>query len=103
MKIKVPKRIEIASHTYDVLFSPRQLESAGSSGLTKHYYKEIILSKNLPRSELVEVFLHEYLHCVERIWVNSFDDVEIDRLAEGLCVLLNNLNIELDFSGIPTK
>ena len=100
MKVKVPQEFKIASHTYTIKYDPKQLESTGAMGLCRHLYKEIILSNNLPESEKMENFLHEYLHCVERIWVAKLDDVDVDRIAEGLCVLFNNLGIEFDWSEI---
>ena len=100
VKIKIPREIKIASHTYTIKFDSKALISAGgSAALVRHLYKEILLEKSLPPSELSQSFLHEFIHCIERIWVVKIDDVDVDRLAEGLAVFLFDiLGIEFDWS-----
>ena len=55
----------------------------------------------MPPSELNQTFLHEILHLVERFLVVKIDDVDVDRIAEGLAVILfDNLGIEFDWSEV---
>lgn len=102
MKVKIPREFKIASHTYTIKFDSKALISAGgSAALVRHLYKEILLEKTLPPSELSQSFLHEFIHCIERFWVIKIDDADVDRLAEGLAVLLFDiLGMEFDWSNI---
>ena len=105
MKVKIPREIKLLTHTITVKFDPKAVYSAGTCGITKHIYKEIILDNyNLPKSELDQVFLHEYLHVVERHFAVKLDDNDIERISEGLAnFLFNNLGIEFDWSDIQEK
>ena len=98
MKVKVPQKIKILTHTYDVGFDRKELAAAGTIGLCQHIYSKIIVTDNMPPSQRNEAFLHEYLHLVERYLIVKLDDSDIDRLAEGIAVLLENLGVELDWS-----
>ena len=70
--------------------------------MTRHLYQKIYLDKDAtPRSEVDEIFLHELIHIIERHMGMKFDDMDIERLAEGLCIILfDNLGIEFDWSNI---
>ncbi len=100
MKVKVPQKIKLLTHTYDVEFNKQELSSAGTIGLCQHIYGKIIVGNNFPLSQMNQSFLHEYMHLVERFLVVKLDDTDIDRIAEGIAVLLENLGIELDWSDI---
>jgi len=100
MKIKVPVKLKIASHEYTIRDDIKQLMSNTVVGEVRHVYHDIILDFNRLPSELTQTFLHEYLHCIERFWNVKLDDNDVDRLAEGMAVLFNNLGIELDWSNI---
>jgi hypothetical protein len=104
MKIKVPKQLRVLTHTYDVKLDSRQVFSAGTCGITKHLFQEIILDdKNLPPSELNQVFLHEYIHTLERHFCVKLEESDVERLSEGLAILLfDSLGIELDWSDIKS-
>lgn len=102
VKIKVPQKIRFLTHTYTISFAPKQLASAGAGGLTRHLYQEIILDDTCnPKSEVDQVFLHEYLHILERHMGMKLEDADIERITEGLSDLLfNTLGIELDWAEI---
>lgn len=102
MKVKVPKQIKLLTHTYNVKFDTKQVVSAGTCGLTRHLYQDIILdNQTLPPSELAQVFLHEYIHAVERHFCIKIEDADVERLSEGIAILLfENLGIEFDWSEI---
>ena len=105
MKIKVPSKIKILSHTYKVRFGMKDLVAAGAMGLTRHLHQEIILDGvNIPPSELNQTFLHELMHVVERHFCLKLGDDDIDRISEGLAtVLFDNFGIELDWSLIKEE
>ena len=105
MKIKIPKHIKLLTHSYKIRFDTKALTSAGTCGLTRHLYQDIIIDKaSLPPSEVDQVFLHELLHVIERHFIVKLDDADIDRIAEGLAVILfDNLGIEFDWSEIESE
>jgi len=105
MKVKIPKKIKTLTHTYKIRFDAKQLLSSGTMGLTRHLYQEIILdNKSTPKSELDQIFLHEYIHVIERHFCVKLDDADVERLSEGLAELLfNNLNLEFDWSLIKEE
>ena len=100
MRIKIPKKIRFLSHTYTIRFDTKQLASAGTSGLTRHLYQDIILDGvTNPKSEINQVFLHEYIHIIERHTGMKLEDPDIERISEGFAELLFTiLGIELDWS-----
>ena len=100
MKIKVPIKLKIASHEYTIKDDEQALKSASTVGEARHIYHDILIDFNRVSSEVTQTFLHEYLHCIERFWNVKIDDNDVDRLAEGVAVLFNNLNIEFDWSDI---
>lgn len=104
MKIKVPKTIKIASYDYDIKFNTKELLAHGTQGLASHIYKSVTIDNELHPTEMRQVLLHEILHCIERAWTIKIDDADIDRIAEGISMLLfdeKNFNLELDWSDIP--
>ena len=102
MKVKVPNKVKILTHEYTIKFDTKALISAQTSGMAKHLYQEILLdNENLPESELNQVFLHELIHTIERHFCLHLEDPDVERLSEGLAVVLfDNLGIELDWSDI---
>ncbi len=102
IKIKVPKKIKMLTHSYKIRFDTKDLISRQNCALTRHFYQDIMLDNStLPPSELGQVFLHEVLHTIERHFSIKSEDGDIDRMAEGLAVFLfDNLKIELDWSDI---
>ena len=102
MKVKIPKILRLLTHTCEVKFDTKRAVSAGCCGLTRHLYQDITLDgTTLPKSEIDQVFLHEYIHFIERHFCLKLDDADVERLSEGLAVLLfKDLGIELDWSEI---
>ena len=102
MKVKVPRILRLLTHTCEVKFDTKRVVSAGTCGLTRHLYQDITLDNTtLPQSEVDQVFLHEYIHFLERHFCMSLKEDEVERLAEGLAVLLfNDLGLEFDWSEI---
>ena len=105
MKVKIPKEIRLLTHTYKIRTSAKETRALGTVGLSRHYHQDIIIDRaSLPRSEYEQVFFHEVLHVIERHFSMTFEDNDIDRLAEGLvAILFDGLGIELDWSGIKEE
>ena len=102
MKVKIPKTLRLLTHNIGVKFDVKQTQSLGTCGVTRHLYQDIILDNiTLPKSELDQVFLHEYIHVIERHFCVKLEDADVERISEGLAVLLfNDLDIEFDWSEI---
>ena len=102
MKVKIPRQIKFLTHKYTIRFDEKELVSTGTIGLTRHLYQELLLSKKtLPKSELDQVFLHEFVHIIERHMCVKLDDADVERISEGFAELLfNNLDIEFDWGKI---
>ena len=98
--VKIPREIKLLTHIYKIRFDTKDLASLGASGLTRHLYQEIILDNNAsPKSEVDQIFLHEYLHVIERHLCVKIDDADVERISEGLAELLfTSLGIEFDWS-----
>ena len=100
-QIKIPREIKVCSHTYKVELSSDVSFKHNSIGIVKHDEQKIIIDSNNAKSQIDQTFLHEYMHLVERFLVVKLDDADVDRIAEGIAILLkNNLNITLDWSDI---
>ena len=99
IKVKIPREIKILTHTYKIRFDTKELASVGAGGLTKHLYQEIVLDNKIsPKSELDQIFLHEYIHTIERHFCVKINDDDVERISEGLAELLfTNLGIEFDW------
>ena len=100
MKVKIPKEIRLLTHKYKIRFDTKELASAQAGGLTRHLYQEIILDNVAnPKSEVDQIFLHEFLHVIERHLCVKIDDADVERISEGLAELLfTSLGIEFDWS-----
>ena len=105
MKVKIPKEIRLLTHTYKIRSNTMETRSMGAMAISHHYHQEIIIDKKgMPRSEYEQSFFHEVFHVIERHFSMTFDDSDIDRLAEGLvAILFDGLGIELDWSAIKEE
>lgn len=105
MKIKVPKTIKIATHSYPVSYNKDLRCDEGFVGKVKHRVPGIEIEPDQAFSQKNQTLLHEVLHIISRTYSCDLDEGNIDRIAEGFSELLfNNLGIELDWSEItPPK
>jgi len=74
-------------------------------GIVRHLYQDILLDNTtLPPSELIQVFIHEYIHVIERHFCVKLEDSDVDRIAEGFTTLLvDNFGLEFDWSDIEEE
>jgi len=65
-------------------------------------YQEIVLDRSCqPKSEVGQIFLHEFMHVIERHMGMKLEDNDIERISEGFYdLLVNNLGLEFDWSDI---
>ena len=98
--MKIPKRIKVAGHWYEVIFDDIKLTNEGLVGLSVHNQLIIYLcnkyrGEKLNKTIIEETFLHEILHTVDTNYNNhSLSEETVDRLSEGLYqVLKDNFNL----------
>ena len=95
--MKIPKKIKVGGHIYDVdtnYFFKERFDRCGSSD---HQQKEIKITKidtgGRPRhiSDVEVTFIHELLHCVDEVYnANSLEEKSVSVLAEGLYQVLKD-------------
>ena len=104
MKVKIPKEIKIASHTYALKFSPYVHCDEARYANCNHRTQEITLWSEAPASIVNESFIHEVIHIAELCYRVDVTDADIDRIANVIMELLkDNLGIEFDWSDIKEQ
>ena len=105
MKIKVPRQVQIGSHTYSIVKSQKELGDGNFYGEVNHRLQLIRINSERPPSQCAEALLHELLHIVDTILLrDKLDENRISLLSEGLSqAIYKGLNIELDWGDIPEE
>ena len=95
--MKIPKKVRIAGHDYKVIFDDDGLTTEHLIGDISNDFKEIRLCRYYQskraraESEILETFIHEILHGIDRHYNNdSLDEKEIGRLSNGLYQVLSD-------------
>lgn len=95
MSIKIPKRIEIASHEIDVVFIDDNVLNAECFGGWERHTNQIYIRKDLPESRGFVVFLHECLHAISDFHKLELDEdkrhSELSVLAEEMAKIFKQL------------
>ena len=103
MKLVIPPEIKIGINRYQVTFKPHLNVDEHRTGSVNFRTGLIEIEPAMMESVRVVSLLHELIHAISYSYSLSFDDADIDRLAEGLAELLvNNWGIEFDWRKIPT-
>ena len=101
MKVKVPSKIQVGSHTYTVKLSRQHLEDEDTRGIINYRTQEIVINAITPDSRKTTAFIHEIIHLSAKIFGIILEEEEINRLCEGLGQgIFSSLGIELDWSKI---
>lgn len=98
--MKVPSRITIASHEYEVLFDDFQedKEFRGTFSTRRH---TILLNPHLHPQHVRVTFLHELVHLICEVKDIGMREEEVHGMAEGLGdILFRCLGLDFDFSDI---
>lgn len=104
MKVKVPPILKFGSHTYKVCVSKETWHN-GNDGTVEHVSGVISISPQSGPARMRRALIHEALHIIHHVWWTEadLDEGDINRLAEGIAVLFDNLGIELNWKDVPIK
>lgn len=93
--VKIPKKIKIAAHVYDVVLPYKFTERSDLRGQSDHLTCKIkIADKTLTNEDVTPVnlqitTLHEIIHCVDMVYnAGQLDEPTVERLGEGLYQVL---------------
>lgn len=102
--MKIPKKIKVGSHNYDVVMTKSNDGERGVSnwGKADRLHGRILIDKDICKAQLEETFIHETLHCLMAECKVGYEldnekklteeDV-VNRLAPVLCNFLNDNKI----------
>lgn len=106
-RIKLPKKLKIGCVVYKVIY-PYIFTNDNYIGLHWSSRSNILISnkyneKHRGNSKILETFIHEMLHAVDFIYLNTiFNEEEIDNMGIMLTdVLVRNKNLNFDKDSIP--
>jgi len=100
-KIKVPDRIKIGGHVYCIRYGGKRMLDENTYGEVNHRLATIDINPTRPSSQKREAFIHEILHCIDRVYCNSNSSEDyLGDLSEGLNQALDELGIDFDWRDI---
>lgn len=100
-KIKIPKKIKLGSSYYRISLQKNLKLMDGVWGDLGYLRHRIDIDASLPNRDKAITLVHEFLHAIDREYSCSLDEKEVDRISNGFtALLLDNLGIEFDWSGI---
>lgn len=104
MRVKIPPKIKISTHTYSVVFDPHLRHDDGCYGVANHRKQTVNIESSIPPTLRDQTFLHEVVHIIDKVFVCRMNEDDLERMSNGFADLLfNNLGIELDWSDIEGK
>ncbi len=105
MKIKVNPILKIGPIRVSVFYEDKLLDNHGKCGQARFAECEIALQdRDMADDSKTQAFLHEVVHWLDHTYNNyAFEEGEVDALATGLAILLDDLGVELDFSEVKRK
>lgn len=82
MRIKVPKTIKVASHSYAIMFNP-EIADRENCGEVNHRLQEIYIKPGYKPDKQAEILIHELVHCVNDVYChNQLSEDELDHLVK---------------------
>jgi len=94
--MKIPDKIKVAGHYYDVKFKDKWLSKREIVGRFDNDAKKILLCKyykgtKRAKSEIEQTLVHEIIHSVDRHYNHSsLSEKETERLSQGLYQVLKD-------------
>lgn len=97
MRIKIPDKVQVASHTYEINFVSNLIRDEGDRGKLTPHRMLIELDDNMHESLTPVTFLHELLHVIDRHYnCERLHEDDVLCLSEGLCQVLKDIGIEFE-------
>ena len=104
MKVKIPAKIRIGTHTYTIELDPHLHSDDKDYGLINYRTQTIRIWSDAPKSIKDQSLLHEVIHLSQHIYRVDITDADIDRIAQCMCdFMINNLGIDLDWGNIKSN
>jgi len=104
MKVSIPQKIKIGTHTYTIGLDPNLHSDDKEFGNINYRTQKIKIWSEAPKSIRDEALIHEVIHLAQHIYRVEIADADIDRVAQVICdFLMNNLGIEFIWDDISSK
>lgn len=94
------KRIKIGGHIFEVIY--KDLTDIECIGLCKHHSNVIYVQPGLKPTREREVILHECVHAISEFMNLGLDESQVERLGEGLFMLLQD-NTDIQWTVGPVN
>ena len=98
-KIKIPDSVKVGGHKYRIILdNSKRLIDESTYGEVNHRKQEIRITANRPASQRREALLHEFLHCIDKVYNReSIEEKVVTHLAEGLNQVFDELGIDFNW------
>ena len=96
-KVKIPKKLKVAGHSYKVCRNPqltKELESEGYRGSHSDFLRVIEMRDDLSDEETSCTFVHECIHACDVVFCCAhLSESDIKGMANGLHQILEQLGV----------
>lgn len=101
MKVKIPREFKIGAGSYTVSLERDLKLNEGVWGETNYIRRIIRVDEGLLGGDRETTFFHEVLHTIDHEYACSLDEKDIERMANGLMVILRDvLGIEFNWEEV---
>ena len=101
MKVKIPATVQIGAYEYSIKYRKGLVKHATSTGQCYASDASIWIDPDELKQVRDVTIFHELLHCIGDVERVSFEEGDIDRLAQCLTrILRDDFNLEFDWSEI---
>jgi len=85
MLVKLPDKIQVGGHTYEIVVVAAMPDSAAVT----HRLQRILVNLESPESQRVKGLLHEITHIINNVYCGSrLEEDDVSGIAEGLLQVL---------------
>ena len=100
MIVKVPRRIEVIIHPYDILLLPYLKDDDGFRGDCNTRRQQIRVDPGLPPSQRMYVLCHEIGEAIKDAYTCGVTHEDLSLITMGFAEFLTKLGIEFDWSDV---
>ena len=94
--MRVPRKIDISGYTLRIAYKEKLFYNGEECFVTYiPSEKTIYLTKGMVPARKLEVFLHEFTHCIEDIYRIKISEENVGNIALGFLQLIINPKVEL--------